>query len=251
MVARQKESVRLDPEITSLGRKLAKKDFGSESKFGLLIEHAIRAYHAHQVQPVEASSLLSATEQALIDRIEKRVEDMGKQTVERVGNLIAKSSYETTYSSIMLEQIFDDYFEDYNPKQLREQMRGIAAQRMRTRLDKESAQKISSLMQENKNLEVMQEKLINMNNEQQAELEKYKRAYQELRRDYQDVQEESNSRLNQVGNAQQQNDQLLRKIRSLQSESAEYKNQTEYLVANYSRLKSNEKLLEEYKQERR
>nr|WGD91517.1 hypothetical protein P5629_00110 [Bacillus subtilis]WGD91533.1 hypothetical protein P5629_00060 [Bacillus subtilis] len=106
-------------------------------------------------------------------------------------------------------------------------------------------------MQENKNLEVMQEKLINMNNEQQAELEKYKRAYQELRRDYQDVQEESNSRLNQVGNAQQQNDQLLRKIRSLQSESAEYKNQTEYLVANYSRLKSNEKLLEEYKQERR
>nr|WGD91527.1 hypothetical protein P5629_00020 [Bacillus subtilis] len=251
MVARQKESVRLDPEVVSLGRKLAKKDFGSETKFGLLIEHAIRAYHAHQVQPVEASSLLSATEQALIDRIEKRVEDMGKQTVERVGNLIAKSSYETTYSSIMLEQIFDDCFEDYNPKQLREQMRGIGAQRMRTRLDKESAQKISSLMQENKNLEVMQEKLINMNNEQQAELEKYKRAYQELRRDYQDVQEESNSRLNQVGNAQQQNDQLLRKIRSLQSESAEYKNQTEYLVANYSRLKSNEKLLEEYKQERR
>jgi hypothetical protein len=122
---------------------------------------------------------------------------------------------------------------------------------MRTRLDKETAQKISSLMQENKNLEVMQEKLINMNNEQQAELEKYKRAYQELRKDYQDAQEESISRLNQVGNAQQQNDQLLRKIRSLQSESAEYKNQTEYLVANYSRLKSNEKLLEEYKQERR
>ncbi|XSD77664.1 hypothetical protein P5630_24520 (plasmid) [Bacillus subtilis] len=251
MVARQKESVRLDPEVVSLGRKLAKKDFGSETKFGLLIEHAIRAYHAHQVQPVEASSLLSATEQALIDRIEKRVEDMGKQTVERVGNLIAKSSYETTYSSIMLEQIFDDCFEDYNPKQLREQMRGIAAQRMRTRLDKESAQKISSLMQENKNLEVMQEKLINMNNEQQAELEKYKRAYQELRRDYQDVQEESNSRLNQVGNAHLQNDQLLQKVRSLQAESSEYKNQVDFLVANYNRLKSNEKLLEEYKQGRR
>nr|WGD68561.1 hypothetical protein P5630_00005 [Bacillus subtilis] len=105
MVARQKESVRLDPEVVSLGRKLAKKDFGSETKFGLLIEHAIRAYHAHQVQPVEASSLLSATEQALIDRIEKRVEDMGKHTVERVGNLIAKSSYETTYSSIVLMTI--------------------------------------------------------------------------------------------------------------------------------------------------
>nr|WGD87069.1 hypothetical protein P5656_00090 [Bacillus subtilis] len=251
MVARQKESVRLDPEVVSLGRKLAKKDFGSETKFGLLIEHAIRAYHAHQVQPVEASSLLSATEQALFQKKKKKPKKKEKKTPERAGNLIPKSSYETTYSSIMLEQIFDDCFEDYNPKQLREQMRGIAAQRMRTRLDKESAQKISSLMQENKNLEVMQEKLINMNNEQQAELEKYKRAYQELRRDYQDVQEESNSRLNQVGNAHLQNDQLLQKVRSLQAESSEYKNQVDFLVANYNRLKSNEKLLEEYKQGRR
>ncbi|MFE7217090.1 hypothetical protein ACFU93_46445, partial [Streptomyces sp. NPDC057611] len=100
-------------------------------------------------------------------------------------------------------------------------------------------------------LEVMQEKLIDMNRAQKEELEKYKKAYQELRRDYQDVQEESNSRLNQVGNAHRQNDQLVQKVRSLQAESSEYKNQVDFLVANYNRLKSNEKLLEEYKQGRR
>lgn len=83
MVARQKESVRLDPEVVSLGRKLAKKDFGSETKFGLLIEHAIRAYHAHQVQPVEASSLLSATEQALIDKEVQREMEQEQQRGQR------------------------------------------------------------------------------------------------------------------------------------------------------------------------
>ncbi|WP_395606310.1 hypothetical protein [Bacillus velezensis] len=116
---------------------------------------------------------------------------------------------------------------------------------------KNQLKKSALLCKKTKNLEVMQEKLIDMNRLQKEELEKYKKAYQELRRDYQDVQEESNSRLNQVGNAHRQNDQLVQKVRSLQAESSEYKNQVDFLVANYNRLKSNEKLLEEYKQGRR
>lgn len=150
MPVREKTSVRLDPEMVSLGRRLAKKDFGSEQKFGLLIENAIRSYHARQVQPVEASSLLSATEQALIDRIEKRVEEMGKQTVNRIGNLIAKSSYETTFSTIVLEQIYSKT--EKNAKTNLEHFRNAAAQRMQTRFDKENAERISSLMAENRNL---------------------------------------------------------------------------------------------------
>ncbi|ONG67273.1 hypothetical protein BKK42_10040 [Bacillus cereus] len=150
MSVREKTSVRLDPEIVSLGRKLAKKDFGSEQKLGLLIENAIRSYHARQVQPVEASSLLSATEQALIDRIEKRIEEMGKQTVNRVGNLIAKSSYETAFSTIILEQMYNKT--EKNAKTNLEHFRNVAAQRMQTRFDKENAERISSLIAENRNL---------------------------------------------------------------------------------------------------
>ena len=148
MPVREKLSIRLDPEIVSLGRRLAKKDFGSEQKFGLLIENAIRSYHARQVQPIEASSLLSATEEALIARIEKRVEEMGTKTINRVGNLIAKSSYETAYSTIMLEQLY----KQNGKKEDLDQFRNIAVHRMQSRFDKESANTISSLLEENKRL---------------------------------------------------------------------------------------------------
>lgn len=152
MPVREKLSIRLDPEIVSLGRRLAKKDFGSEQKFGLLIENAIRSYHARQVQPIEASSLLSATEEALIARIEKRVEEMGTKTVNRVGNLIAKSSFETALNSIILEKLYEKQGSKDKAKTELEQFRKIAVGRMKTRLDKESADQITSLIEENQNL---------------------------------------------------------------------------------------------------
>jgi hypothetical protein len=170
MPVREKTSVRLDPEIVSLGRKLAKKDFGSEQKLGLLIENAIRSYHARQVQPVEASSLLSATEQALIDRIEKRVEHMGKQTVERIGNLMAKSSFETALNSIILEQMYSK--SDKNAKANLEHFRHVAAQRMKTRFDKENAERISSLIAENQNIIDKYNKLLAELKEQQQKTNK-------------------------------------------------------------------------------
>lgn len=154
MSPREKTSIRLDPDVITLGRKLAKKDFGSEDKFGLLIENAIRSYHARQVQPVEASSLLSATEEALIGRIEKRIDEMGKKTIERIGNLTAKSSYDTALTSLMIEQIYIGA--RGNPKKAKEEinsLKGEAVSRMKNRLDKESAEQISSLLQENANLE--------------------------------------------------------------------------------------------------
>lgn len=152
MPVREKLSIRLDPEIVSLGRRLAKKDFGSEQKFGLLIENAIRSYHARQVQPIEASSLLSATEEALIARIEKRVEEMGTKTINRVGNLIAKSSFETALNSIILEKLYEKQGSKDKAKIELEQFRKIAVGRMKTRLDKESADQITSLIEENQNL---------------------------------------------------------------------------------------------------
>jgi hypothetical protein len=152
MPVREKLSIRLDPEMVSLGRRLAKKDFGSEQKFGLLIENAIRSYHARQVQPIEASSLLSATEEALIARIEKRVEEMGTKTINRVGNLIAKSSFETALNSIILEKLYEKQGSKDKAKIELEQFRKIAVGRMKTRLDKESADQITSLIEENQNL---------------------------------------------------------------------------------------------------
>lgn len=195
MPVREKTSVRLDPEIVSLGRKLAKKDFGSEQKFGLLIENAIRAYHARQVQPVEASSLLSATEQALIDRIEKRIDEMGTKTVNRVGNLIAKSSYETAFSTIILEQLYSQT--ENNAKNNLDQFRHVAAQRMQNRFDKENAERISSLIAENQSLVEKHNSVLEKLKEERAQVKKYGDAGTRLYKQNEDLTERLNLALEQ------------------------------------------------------
>lgn len=251
MVARQKESVRLDPEVVSLGRKLAKKDFGSETKFGLLIEHAIRAYHAHQVQPVEASSLLSATEQALIDRIEKRVEDMGIQTVERIANLTAKSSFETTYNSIIMEQIYDFIFSKNEPKQHREQIRSAAAQRMRKRFDKEGAERVSSLIQENKKLETELAETKNVLNMLTQEFEDLDSRHDSIKADLEKQKNETQRITRTALQYQNENAQLHQQLNKQKTEMNELQKKLTHLLENHSRIHNNKKLLEMYEEERR
>lgn len=229
MSVRQKTSVRLDPEIVSLGRKLAKKDFGSEQKFGLLIENAIRSYHARQVQPVEASSLLSATEQALIDRIEKRIEEMGKQTVNRVGNLIAKSSYETAFSTIILEQMYSQTTK--NAKTNLDNFRNAAAKRMQTRFDKESADRMSSLIAEHRDLA---------------------NSYNTMLRKVEDLQKETNRNANTANQLEKQNNDLTNRLNSALEQTDNIAKWTQglfkYLETNSQGLmkKPASKLVEEY-----
>ncbi|NUJ19683.1 hypothetical protein FKN04_24460 [Bacillus glycinifermentans] len=250
MVARQKESVRLDPEIVSLGRKLAKQDFGSEKKFGLLIENAIKAYHARKVQPVEASSLLSATEQALIDRIEKRVQDMGKQTVERIANLTAKASFETVYSSIILEQLFDRTFAQQNPKHQREEIRGRAAKRMRDRLDKEGAEQISSLMQENKTLETNLNQVRDALTHMTEQYEVLQNQHQALKQHHAAEKAAAQKYYNSARQLDQEKTQLARQLRDQQREKDELQKKLDFLLNSNNPFKNNKKLLEEYEQGR-
>lgn len=250
MVARQKESVRLDPEIVSLGRKLAKQDFGSEKKFGLLIENAIKAYHARKVQPVEASSLLSATEQALIDRIEKRVQDMGKQTVERIANLTAKSAFETIYSSIILEQMFDSLFNKSNPKQKREEIRGLAAKRMRGRLDKEGAEQISSLIQENKTLEAKLNQVRDALAHMTEQYEVLQNQHQALKQHHAAEKAAAQKYYNSARQLDQEKAQLARQLRDQQQEKDELQKKLDFLLNSTNPFKNNKKLLEEYEQGR-
>lgn len=144
---RQKITLRLDPQVTALGRKAAKAYFGSEHKLGLLIEHAIQSYQARQLSELEAAGLISATERALMERLEQRFDEMGKRTIERIANLIAKESYETTYSSLILEQLLFSSRKDAGQKL--GQLHKEAAQRMRRRFDREGAEQTASLMDEN------------------------------------------------------------------------------------------------------
>ncbi|EOP49071.1 hypothetical protein [Bacillus pseudomycoides] len=105
MTAREKISVRLDPDVVGLGRRLAKIDFGSEQKFGMLIEHAIKSYNARQIKSTDVGGILSETESALIDRLESRFDEMSKRTVERMAGLLFTNTFDTVRQSLLIEQL--------------------------------------------------------------------------------------------------------------------------------------------------
>ncbi|MGR5968969.1 hypothetical protein ACT7C1_15635 [Bacillus paranthracis] len=105
MTAREKISVRLDSEIVGLGRRLAKVDFGSEQKFGMLIEHAIKSYNARQIKSTDVEGILSETESALINRLESRFDEMSKRTIERMAGLLFTNTFDTVKQSLLVEQL--------------------------------------------------------------------------------------------------------------------------------------------------
>ena len=54
-------SLRLEPEFVSLLKKIAKEEYGSDSKKGYVVENAISLYHSQRLRPTEAASILSVT----------------------------------------------------------------------------------------------------------------------------------------------------------------------------------------------
>lgn len=151
MTTRTKITVRVEPDTEKIGRKLAKEIYGKENKLGYVIDDAIELLYASKTNPVDASKILSVTEERLIDSIDRQVDAMGNRTVERVGNLIAKGTYETHLVSLMVEEIFrraigKDWKYEYQT------LRREAAQKMKGQLEKEDATETATLLDDNEEL---------------------------------------------------------------------------------------------------
>lgn len=182
---REPVAVRLLPEVIRLGRETAKDMYGSREKLGYLIENAIKVYCAQTTDESAAGSLLQKTEAALFHRVDERMATLEKRTVERVAGLIAKTAYETTLSSILLES-------KMTRPQI-EEARKIAAVRLRRRFESESADQVADLLEQNKNLETdlqkIQQKageaannLRNTLQEQAKQLDESRQSHAELQR---------------------------------------------------------------------
>lgn len=231
---RQKITLRLNPQVEALGRKLAKADFGSETKLGVLIEHAIQAYHARQLTELEASGLLSAAERALVERLEKRFDELGKSVVSRVGNLIAKSSFETAYSAIILEELFAEG--DNRAKIQLEQFRKQAAERLRNRFEIDGADASAALVKENAELSAgnaeLSEKLAVMEKERAEIIQAgrhLKQTFEQLQGKYTELQSE-------VREEREKREGIERWTRGLMT----------YIRENVGRMKTGEQGLTEY-----
>lgn len=149
---REKVWLRLDRELLLKARDMARVDYEDEKKWREIVEDALTEYFAKKVNDVDLAALLSKTEQALFDRlynkIEREFDSMTKRTVNRVGNLIAVSSYDTALTAIMVEELFKEKYSS-----MYYEARKLAAERMKKRWSKEGADEIQLIISEKKEAE--------------------------------------------------------------------------------------------------
>ncbi|MEH7455621.1 hypothetical protein [Gottfriedia acidiceleris] len=219
-------SFRVEPETFFLLKKIAKEEYGSESKKGFVVENAISVYQSQRLRPTEASAILSVTEERLIERLDKRFANIGKDIVERIGNLTAKNVYETCLTSLLVEDVHQK--SGFNKNQY-EMKRKEAASRMRKRFEKEGLEEVGGVLEENEHL---QEANANVN----ARLEQATKIFEDLKGKIQILETNNQQLENKL-----QHKELHQK--TLQTWINEF---TQYLIENYSRIKSNSALAEEF-----
>lgn len=168
--------------------------------------------HTNRTRPIEAASVLSVTEEKLIDRLNTRFNSMSKDMINRIGNLTAKSAYEACLSSLLIEDI---YLKIGNSKADYERKRKEAAQRMRKRLYQEGATDTADAQEKTAKLE--------------AQLNKAKDRFQQM-----------NKQINELEESNKKKDQQVREVENWA------KGLIDYLTHNYSRIKNNTVLVEEY-----
>lgn len=224
----QKEavSIRIDPQYHSLLKRIAKEEYGKDSKKGYVVENALQLYQAHRTNPMEAAGILSVAEEKLIDRLDKRFNDVGKNMVERIGNLVAKSGYENTLQSVLLQEVF---FKAGFNKTDYERKRKEAAYRMKGRLENESLDDLAGILEENEHLKQANEKI-------EGRLQEAAKAFRQLE-EKQRILESENQNLSAVKEKQEQ------KYKQLQTWANGLAN---YLAQKGGPLKKNSTLIEEY-----
>lgn len=147
MSERVKTSIRLRGDLLNKMRQEAERQLGDKSRWRELLEEAMKDYLTRQLKDTDIALLLSKTEEALFNRLYNKIEheftDMTRRTVNRVGNLIAVSSYDVALTAIMTEEFFKErYSEKYY------EARKLAAERMKKRWNREGADEIQLIISE-------------------------------------------------------------------------------------------------------
>lgn len=195
MTERIKSSLRLRSDLIDKARDLAKKKLGDESKWREIVEEAMSEYFVVQLRETDISVLLSRTEEALFDRlfgkIEREFNDMSKRMTNRVGGLIAVSSYDTALTAIMTEEL---YKKGHSSKY--GDARKLAAERMKTRWAREGADEIQLIISEKaeseneaRKLQVEVESLEDQVRRYKQLAEKQKQVIEDLRQENEQIKE--------------------------------------------------------------
>lgn len=224
MTNRQVLGARVDPETIQIARKLAKKNYGKESKLGYVVDDAVKTYFTNGNRPAEASAILSTTEEVLIDRLDRRVNSIFDSVIQRMGDLYARTSHDSAANFVMMEDLF---LKTGGTKAEVGKLRGDASKIIKKRLESVGA------------IEDLKDDFINNFNSEEVD---------KLKLENEQIKQKAN---NSFRNSKQTIEQLNKDIENLTSEKETIKRWYEGLekhLRSASRLKNNAALIDEYKQ---
>lgn len=225
MVARVAKTLRLHPDTLDMMQKLAKKNYGKESKGGYVVDDAVKDFFTNGTRPGEASAILSTTEEVLIDRLDRRVNSIFDNVINRMGDLYARTSHDAAVTFVMMEDLF---LKTGGTKQEVGKLRGDAQRIMEKRIESAGAiEKAKEKFEE----QFSSEEVKRLKEENQQIKQKANNTFKEMKSDYRKLEDEK------------------RQVEQEKNSIAEwYKGLEQYLKDNYSRLKNNVSLIDEYKE---
>ncbi|WP_082231914.1 hypothetical protein [Halobacillus massiliensis] len=225
MPARVAKTIRLHPDTLDMAQKLAKKNYGKENKIGYVMDDAIKELFTNGTRPGEASAILSTTEEVLIDRLDRRVNSIFDNVINRMGDLYARTSHDAAVTFVMMEDLF---LKTGGTKQEVGKLRGDAQRIMEKRLESAGAmEKAKEEFEE----QFSSEEVERLKEENQQIKQKANDTFKEMKADYRKLEEDKRQ-------CEQEKDHLIQWYEGLE----------QYLKDNYSRLKPNTSLIEEYRQ---
>jgi len=240
---------RVEKSTIEMLRKLAKKKYGKENKVGYVVDEAVKVFFTSDSRPEEASAILSTTEEILISRLDRRMNDIFDQVVNRIGDLYARTSHDSAVSFVMLEDIFLN--SGLGTKEDVGKLRGDASRIMQKRLETVGS---GEILEQGK-----QEFKQGMNTDQAAsnDTDIYEEV-ERLRKENEQIKEEANSYYEKWKKKNErlteENEQLRKDVEYLQGENNRlnhwygwHDGLMDHMKDNYSRLKSNAALIDEYK----
>lgn len=231
---------RVDPSTIDLARKLSAKIYGSEKRIGYLLDDIVSEYHRQKTNQNEAQSYLSNIEHQVIKSLEKRLEAIGERAINAINDqwnqaqksnrpLLVRQTRESIYASLALEELCVRAIPSFKAE-VEPNLNKEITTRMKRKLTHDGDPEGASFTEEIDRL--------------RNEVEERKKGALQLKKEVERLEQEKH-RL-QRDDVDKKNKAIREAKRREQSILAWTRGLITYLKDNYSRVKSNEKLIEEY-----
>ncbi|MFC4075250.1 hypothetical protein [Salinithrix halophila] len=256
MSNRVSKGVRFDPDMLGLAHELAKKIHGSESKIGYILDEGIQLVHAKHTQPTEAQSYLSNIERSVIRTLEQRIESVGRRATETIqqeidrfnketrrnGNLLTRAMRESIYTSLVLEEIGVGLNPQFKSEVVPELKKELAT-RVKRKQQYEGDQEAATYTEENSALQEKNEQMAAEMARLKEENNKLRRYAKQLKDEVGQIKQSQSSRWAEV---EGKNEEIRKQKKDIESLQAWTRGLMTYLKNHYSRIKSNDTLIDEY-----